>query len=186
MTLRGAVLTNAPPALVLVAGGTPAAVAGLQAQAAPLLAQALGLRLREPLPPLTPDVALEALTAGEEHEPVLAPLPRDPGQPLADGRHWAAALGAWRQPVLLLLDGEQLASGLPAAQAALLQQWQVPCLGLVQWGGSWDSQTRRRDGLPWLGPLAAGDALELGLALRQAAALRWSALRAALEEAPLA
>lgn len=186
MTLRGAVLTNAPPALVLVAGGPQPAVAGLQAQVAPALAQALGMRLLEPLQPLCPDGALEALTARAGEEPVLAPLPRDPGQPLADGRHWAAALGAWRQPVLLLLDGEQLETGLPAALAALLQQWQVPCLGLVQWGGSWDPQARRRDGLPWLGPLTSGGDRELGLALRQAVALRWAGLRSHLEEAPLA
>ncbi len=186
MTLRGAVLTIAPPALVLLAGGTPAALAGLQAQVAPRLAQALGLRLLDPLAPLSPDQALEALAAQAGPDPLLAPLPRDPGQPLADGRHWAAALGAWRQPVLLLLAGEQLETGLPAALAALLQLWQVPCLGLVKWEGTWDPQARRRDGLPWLGPLSAGDAQEQGLALRQAVALRWAALHSSLEEAPLA
>jgi hypothetical protein len=34
---------------------------------------------------------------------------------------------------------------------ALLHQWQVPLAGLVQWGGAWDGEVRRGDGLPWLG-----------------------------------
>lgn len=51
---------------------------------------------------------------------------------------------------------EQLATGLPAAGTALLRQWRVPLLGLIQWGGRWDPEARRHDGLPWLGALAAG------------------------------
>lgn len=135
---------------MLLAAGAPAALAALQGQAAPALAGVLGLPLLAPLDPLAPDAALAALAAGP---PGLVPLPRDPGLPLADGRHWAAALGAWRQPVLLLLAAEQLDTGLPAALTALVQQWQVPCLGLVQWGGSWRPEQRRLEGLPWLGAL---------------------------------
>jgi hypothetical protein len=56
--------------------------------------------------------------------------------------------------VVLLLAGDQLDSGLPAAMVALLHQWQVPLAGLVQWGGAWDAEARRGDGLPWLGWLA--------------------------------
>jgi len=82
------------------------------------------------------------------------PLPLDPGLPLPVAGHWAEALGAWRQPVVLLLAGDQLDSGLPAAMVALLHQWQVPLAGLVQWGGAWDAEARRGDGLPWLGWLA--------------------------------
>jgi hypothetical protein len=84
----------------------------------------------------------------------LAALPHDPGLPLQDGGSWAEALGAWRQPTALLLDGDQLATGIPAAFTALLRHWQVPLLGLIQWGGRWDPEARRRDGLPWLGALA--------------------------------
>jgi hypothetical protein len=161
------------PSLVLLAAGPAAAVAGLHKQAAPALADALGLPLLQPLDPLAVDGALAALAAGQ---PGLAPLPRDPGQPLADGRHWAAALGAWRQPVLVLLAAEQLDTGLPAALTALLAQWQVPCLGLVQWGGSWEPQQRRLEGLPWLGGVGAGPQEEPAAALRSAAAARWAAL----------
>ena len=63
-------------------------------------------------------------------------------------------LGAWRQPSLLVLDHIQLATGLPAAGTALLQRWQVPLVGLIQWGGPWNPVARRQDGLPWLGCLA--------------------------------
>ncbi|MFO0104886.1 MAG: hypothetical protein ACK516_06340, partial [Cyanobium sp.] len=77
-----------PPALVLLAAGEAAALAALQGQAAPALAGVLGLPLLAPLDPLAPDAALAALAAGP---PGLVPLPRDPGLPLADGRHWAAA-----------------------------------------------------------------------------------------------
>ncbi|QVL52114.1 MAG: hypothetical protein KFB97_11620 [Cyanobium sp. M30B3] len=141
---------SAPPALVLLSAGPVACLAALQQQAAPVLAEVLRLPLRTPLDPLAPDAALAALAEGPSG---LAPLPRDPGLALADGRHWAAALGAWRQPVLLLLAAEQLETGLPAALTALLRQWQVPCLGLVQWGGPWQPEQRRREGLPWLGAL---------------------------------
>jgi hypothetical protein len=165
------------PSLVLLAAGPAAAVTGLQGQVAPALAVALHLPLLEPLNPLAVDAALAALAEGL---PGLAPLPRDPGLPLADGRHWAAALGAWRQPALVVLAAEQLHTGLPAALTALLAQWQVPCLGLVQWGGSWEAQQRRLEGLPWLGCLAASkkaDAAEdAAAALRSACAARWAVL----------
>ena len=88
----------------------------------------------------------------------LAPLSLDPGLPLDDGS-WAEALGAWRQPTLLVVEAPQLATGLPAAATALLERWGVPLVGLIQWGGCWDGERRRRDGLPWLGwldPLGGG------------------------------
>jgi len=160
--------------VVLLAAGPAEAVAGLQGQAAPALAAALGLPLLAPLNPLTPDAALASMGDGP---PGLAPLPRDPGLPLSDGRHWAAVLGAWRQPALLLLAAEQLDTGLPAALTALLAQWQVPCLGLVQWGGNWEFRQRRLEGLPWLGALAASpDEQEARAALRSACAARWAVL----------
>jgi hypothetical protein len=97
-------------------------------------------------------------------------LPLDPGLVLQGFGHWAEALGAWRQPVLLLLAAEQLQTGLPAAMAALLDQWQVPLAGLVQAGGPWQPDLRRGDGLPWLGTL------EEPFGLAPALALRWELL----------
>jgi len=91
-------------------------------------------------------------------DPWLASLPLDPGLALDGGGHWAELLGAWRQPSLLVLEHGQLATGMPAAGTALLQRWQVPLVGLIQWGGPWDQEARRRDGLPWLGCLAGNSA----------------------------
>jgi hypothetical protein len=136
--------------LLVLAAGPAVTVAALQRQAGPALASALALPWCEPLPELAPQLALAPLA---QQGPGLVPLPIDPGLPLPGAGHWAEALGAWRQPVLLLLAGDQLQSGLPAAMVALLRQWQVPLVGLVQWGGVWDADARRGDGLPWLGGL---------------------------------
>jgi hypothetical protein len=171
-----------PPALVLLACGTPAKVAARLHKAAPVLAEALGLALAPSLDPADPQGALAALSdlvAGAGGSPSrLAPLPRDPGQGLAGGGHWAEALGAWRQPALLLFSAKQLNSGLPAAATALLERWQVPCAGLVQWGGRWQAGGRRADALPWLGGLQLDGAAEAAdpLLLRRALALRWQQL----------
>lgn len=147
MTLSRAGL---PQSLVLVAAGSAAAVVALQHQLGPQLATELGLAWREPLDPLEPQLALAQLA---EQGPGLVPLPVDPGWPLNGAGHWAEALGAWRQPVVLLLGGAQLDTGLPAAMVALLHQWQVPLVGLVQGDAAWNPDARRSDGLPWLGGL---------------------------------
>ena len=106
----------------------------------------------------------------------LAVLPFDPGVPLPAGGSWAEALGAWRQPTLLVIRGEQIGTGLPAAFTALLRQNRVPLAGLVQWGGLWSREERRRDGLPWLAALAASASPEDGedppMALASALLLR--------------
>jgi hypothetical protein len=84
--------------------------------------------------------------------------------------------------VLLVVPAIQLCSGLPTAATALLRHWQVPLLGLVQWGGSWQTEERRRDGLPWLGLLAEqasvaeGDGDEPAAGLATALVLRWRQL----------
>jgi len=105
-------------------------------------------------------------------DPWLASLPLDPGLALDGGGHWAELLGAWRQPSLLVLEHGQLATGMPAAGTALLQRWQVPLVGLIQWGGPWDPEARRRDGLPWLGCLAERPAQTLTDGGDEALALR--------------
>ena len=132
-------------------GGLPP-LASVAAQLAGLLQSRL-LRLQ---PRDNPDAALTSLRSQAELATTtwLAPLELDAGLPLADGSCWAMALGAWRQPVLLVIPAVQLSSGVPAAATALLRQWRVPLLGLLQWGGSWQARQRASDGLPWLGVLS--------------------------------
>lgn len=165
------------PALVLLCCGTPPQIGALQAAAAPTLAETLQRRLvsalpAEPGPPAR--TALAALPAG-----TLVPVAQDPGRTAADGCHWAELLGAWRQPCLLLIGAEQLDSGVAAAGTALLQRWQVPLLGLVQWQGTWDQQARLADQLPWLGCLGGPEARPAAVAL--AAARRAVQLQAQLQ-----
>jgi hypothetical protein len=156
--VRAASRTVLPPMRLVLGGmGAIEPLEGLLAAAAPRLAAVTGLPLR-PIPSSLhrqPERALEAL-----HRPAdggwLAPLPLDPGLPLELGGSWAETLGAWRQPTLLLLDAAQMATGWPAAATALLRQWQVPLVGLIQWGGAWNGAARHRDGLPWLGALGRG------------------------------
>lgn len=149
--------TGAAAGLLLTGPGCEADLAGRISAAAGRLAGLGGWPLRSVSIDLPPPRALAELGGGRPGRcpPAwLAGLPLDPGLPLADGGSWAEALGAWRQPTALVLDGDQLAMGSPAAFTALLRQWRVPLLGLIQWGGRWDPDARRRDGLPWLGSLA--------------------------------
>jgi hypothetical protein len=120
-----------------------------------------------------PDQALAALEQ-QAPEPLLTWLGVDPGLALADGRPWAQALGAWRQPTLLLLEPAQLDTGTAAATTALLREQGVPLLGLIQWGEPWQPELRRLEGLPWLGALAPSGELE-GVDLRAALALQRAA-----------
>ncbi|MFM7675029.1 MAG: hypothetical protein ACKO5F_05490 [Synechococcus sp.] len=170
-------------AIVLTSAGASGAVAAGLAAAAPALAAALDLPLEFLEPQRPPAEQLAALLRGPL--PRLLGLPVDPGLFREDGSHWAEALGAWRQPTLVLLPAAALESGAPAAAVALLRQWQVPLLGVVQAGGPWQAGLRRSDGLPWLGWLPSGtpedpehqEALE---DLRRALALRYPLLEAEL------
>ncbi|MFZ9849938.1 MAG: hypothetical protein ACO3FA_00490 [Vulcanococcus sp.] len=156
------------------------------------LAALLGLQLlmRIPAPEQDPAAVLDALA--RQAPGWLLPLPVDPGQELTQGGCWAETLAAWRQPALLLLP-EQAPAGAPRAYHALLQCAGVPLLGLVQLGGAWAPELRRRDGLPWLGwlpataapgvdPAQAGD--DAAVALRAACRLRWREISAARPVAP--
>jgi len=166
------------------AGGRPAPLQRLAAQ----LTALLDLPLLALLGQGSPEQQLAALSAAARDLSGgwLAPLQEDVGRSLADGSCWAQALGDWRQPVLLVIAEEQLASGLPAAGTALLRQWRVPLLGLLQWGGEWQPAARRRDGLPWLGLLpdpdggdadaAGAESKEAELALIAALNLGWRRL----------
>jgi hypothetical protein len=149
--------------LVVLSGGTAAAVRELQAQGGHSLATSLDLSWDDQWQHLSaadrPHQVLQALADWPAPQALaLLGLPLDPGLPAAGGGHWAEALGAWRQPALLLLSAEQLETGLPSAMTALLQRWQVPLVGLVQWGEPWDGAARRCDGLPWLGAIGPGAA----------------------------
>ena len=163
--------------LVLVSPGLEAELTDRLALAAPPLVRALGVALLPELAPLQqPDQALarlEPAVAGG-----LACLGVDPGMALADGRPWAQALGAWRQPTLLLIDAAQLATGAAAATTALLQLHGVPLRGLIQWGEPWQPELRRLEGLPWLGALGPDgpfDGVDLRLALAfQGERLGWA------------
>ena len=178
--------------LVLLAPG------GLSDPAVPeSLAALLGLRLlvapaesAAGCPPSLPSPADDparvlAVLAGQPPGWLLA-LPIDPGQELIGGGCWAEALGAWRQPALLLIT-PQVPAGAPRAYHALLQSAGVPLLGLVQIGGSWDPEIRRRDGLPWLGwrpetearPADAASDDDVVADLRATCRLRWRELSAA-------
>ena len=150
--------------LVVLSAGPAAQVKLLQADLGEPLARALQWtwddRWQHLGPADDPHSALEQLQPpggepGLGARPALVGLPLDPGLPLACGGHWAEALGGWRQPAVLVFSAEQLETGLPAAMTALLKGWQVPLVGLVQWGEPWASAERRRDGLPWLGVLPA-------------------------------
>jgi hypothetical protein len=155
-------------ACVLVSPGTATELASRWPQLTPPLAQALAMEMLPALAPLhEPDRALGALVTSAA-APALAALPLDPGFSLADGSCWAQALGAWRQPTLLVIAAHQLESGAAAATTALLRQHGVPLLGLIQWGDPWQLELRRRDGLPWLGALGAAgqpQGIDLRLAL---------------------
>ncbi|MBD2717338.1 hypothetical protein [Synechococcus sp. FACHB-909] len=172
--------------LLLVGLGRQRELEGLAAVAA-RLAAAEGVALRELAGAADPDSGLAALSAAATG-PWLAALPVDAGLPLERGGSWAEALGAWRQPCLLVLRGEQMDTGLPAAGTALLEHWRVPLAGLMQVGGDWQPAMRRRDGLPWLGWLpdsggqSGAESEEAGAAmaaLQQVLRGRWRVLQAA-------
>ncbi len=174
--------------LVVLSAGPAAQVKALQADLGQPLALALQGTWDDRWQHLgqgdDPNRALQQLQppAGEPAlgpRPALLGLPLDPGLPLAGGGHWAEALGAWRQSALLVFSSDQLQTGVPAAMTALLKNWQVPLVGLVQWGEPWASAERCRDGLPWLGALQADQSPSGQASLDQSVALR-SALDLAL------
>jgi hypothetical protein len=177
--VSNAAMSTTAAALVLLCCGDPDQIGALQAAAALPVASLLNLPLERGLQAPTslsnPQQALAALPVA-----CLAPLGVDAGMPLGGHGHWAEQLGAARQCCLLLVSAEQLNSGVAAATTALLQHWQVPLLGLIQWSAPWNGEARRRDGLPWLGWLEADASTtgESAAALNDAARLRWQMLAA--------
>lgn len=153
--LMAALMSLPPMQLLVLAQGTAGSLGGSPAclpAAADRLAHLLGLPIKTIASVAQPREAMAQLSRCPN--PWLAALPLDPGFSLDCGGSWAELLGAWRQPSLMVLEHVQLATGMPAAGTALLQRWQVPLVGLIQVGGPWNPDARRRDGLPWLGCLA--------------------------------
>ncbi len=75
---------------------------------------------------------------------------------------WLEALGAWRQPLVLMCE-PNLSGDIPgnvAAYAALCSSLSAPLIGIIQVGGCWKSSQRVSDSLPWCGWLP--DSFEQG------------------------
>jgi len=143
-------MTSAASGLVLVSpGGVPAALADR-------LAALLERRVLPPLPAdaQAPDQQLQALLGCAEAW--LQPLAVPPAQDLPPASCWAELLGAWRLPTCLLVSEAERCHGQARSQVILLQHYRVPLMGVVQCGGTWRPEERRRDGLPWLGALPDG------------------------------
>jgi dethiobiotin synthetase len=143
-------MTSAASGLVLVSP------AGVPDELAERLASLLECDLLPPLPrdAQAPDPLLQALV--ERSGAWLQPLTAPPAQDLERASCWAELLGAWRLPTCLLVSEAERCNGQARSQVILLQHYRVPLLGVVQCGGGWRSEERRRDGLPWLGTLPEG------------------------------
>ncbi len=149
-------MTSAASGLVLVAP------TGVSSALADRFAALLGWRLLPPLPSAgeAPEQQLQALLAcpGDWLQPLAVPAAQD----LGAASCWAELLGAWRLPTCLLVSDAERCDGVARSQVILLQHYRVPLLGVIQCGGTWRAEERRRDGLPWLGTLCE-DRGELGL-----------------------
>jgi hypothetical protein len=148
-------MTSAAAGLFLVAP------AGLSPALAARLGALLQRRLLDPLPgsAQAPEQQLQQLL--DLPGGWLQPLAVDPASDVSErvpASCWAELLGAWRFRTCLLVSEEDLRSGRARSQVVLLQHYKVPVLGVVQCGGPWLPQARRRDGLPWLGWLADAQA----------------------------
>jgi len=101
-----------------------------------------------------PQQVLGALANGQG----LVQLSGDVAMVHPGGGSWLEALGAWRQPIILLvkpmISGE--IPGVAPAYVALCSLLAVPLVGVVQLGGRWTPQMRRADGLPWCGWISDG------------------------------
>ena len=78
---------------------------------------------------LKPDSLIQDLAPGGERLLLLSD-----GAELVD---WAEAVAAWRLPTLLLIPAGERLQAEAALYYALLQQQQVPVLGLLQGGAPW-------------------------------------------------
>ncbi len=98
---------------------------------------------------MNPRKVLEEISFGSD----LVLLEGDAAVTRGTNSSWLEALGAWKQPIVLLAS--PLSSGeIPGnvrAYGALCKELCVPLIGVVQIGEPWDEKTRRVDELPWCG-----------------------------------
>lgn len=161
---------------VLVAAG-PLAERTMH-QASDLLARGCGVEVRSHPVGADPQTVLMDGSSAD----VLLRLCGDAARLHPCGGNWLEALADWRRPVLLLVPGEADGGvpGTAAAYTALCRQLGVRLLGLVQLQGTWNQESRRRDGLPWCGWLPAQERSEHSDATESLCRhLRTTALRAA-------
>ena len=108
-----------------------------------------------------PQSSLQAVASRqrERTRPTLLCLSGDAAMAQGSSGSWLDALGAWRCPVLLLVEPNAagLIPGIAPAFVALCHALNIPLVGLAQLGGSWDLVARRMDGLPWCGLLDTTD-----------------------------
>ena len=117
------------------------------------LSDTLGLPLTTVAEGQSPDPSLVNLMASP---PSLIRLAGDPGSLHHEGNSWMDALAAWKCPVILLgsprPDG--VMPGTIPAFTSLCETRGMVLLGLIQLGGPWLPEVRKRDGLPCLGWLS--------------------------------
>ena len=82
----------------------------------------------------------------------LVQLFGDAAKTQISGMNWLEALGSWRRATILVANcSSDGLSGSALAYWALCRELSVPLVGLVQYGGEWEPEIRRLDGLPWCG-----------------------------------
>ena len=152
-------------------------------QSCALLARGCGVAVRSQ--PVGTDPQTELVK--DSNSQVLLRLCGDAARLHPSGGNWLEALADWRRPVLLLVPGDPDGGvpGTAAAYTALCRQLGVRLLGLVQLQGTWDQESRRRDGLPWCGWLPAPENEEHSDATEALCRhLKTTALRAAARSVP--
>ncbi len=84
---------------------------------------------------------------------VIVQLIGDAAKLHQSGISWLDGLGAWKRPVLLMVNPSSSGEipGSAAAYTSLCRSFSIPLLGIVQIGGKWLKYQRRLDCLPWCG-----------------------------------
>nr|AUG32729.1 hypothetical protein PLO_756 [Paulinella longichromatophora] len=115
------------------------------------LSRQLSLMYQEADPRVDPYKILKILHS--RRTPQLVTIIGNRSQSLGLLVEWSKALGATKQPCILLLsDTEGFSiSSKAAAHQALLEKYGAPFIGILQIGGTWNPVERRCDGLAWCG-----------------------------------
>ncbi len=113
------------------------------------LARFLGVKLIKISSEKEPHEVLKQLNERD----VIVQLLGDAAKLHSSGSSWLEVIGAWRQPVTLMI-APSISGDIPGAASAyvsLCNSLSVPLVGLVQLGGELDLNKRRLDCLPWCG-----------------------------------